>query len=87
MNSEEKDRALKALEEKSAKLPCPRCGNAKFFLADGYFNQSIQENLEGITIGGPSIPSVGVVCAQCGFISHHALGVLGLLPTPKTFKK
>jgi ribosomal protein S27AE len=80
MKQEEKDKIIKALEERLAKLPCPRCGNQQFSLADGYFSQPLQENLGGIVLGGPAIPSVVVVCNKCGFISQHALGALGLLP-------
>lgn len=83
MNSEEKEKIIKALEERSAKNPCPRCGNQQFALLDGYFNQTIQNKLEGIVIGGPSIPSVIVVCNRCGFMSQHALGSLGMLPDEK----
>lgn len=82
MTQEEKDRIIRVLQERGAILPCPRCGNASFALIDGYFNQSIQPQLNGgIVIGGPSIPSVAVICNRCGFISQHAAGALGLIPT------
>lgn len=80
VSQEQKEKIIKALEERGAKLPCPRCGNKSFTLLDGYFNQTIQSELSGIMIGGPSIPSVVVACARCGFLSQHALGALGLLP-------
>jgi len=75
-----KQEIIKALENKGARLPCPRCGNQSFTLLDGYFNQTIQTNLVGIVLGGPSIPSVVIACSRCGFLSQHALGALGLLP-------
>lgn len=77
---ERKHEIVEALEERGAKLPCPRCGNQSFTLLDGYFNQVLQTDLGGIILGGPSIPSVVVVCTRCGFLSQHALGALGLLP-------
>lgn len=80
IKEEEKQRIIKALEEHGASLPCPRCGNQQFTLLDGYFNQTIQTELKGMVIGGPSVPSVVVVCTRCGYMSQHALGVLGLLP-------
>ena len=84
MTSEDKEKIVKALEERFAKHPCPRCLNQQFTLADGYFNQPLQNDLTGgLVIGGPSIPSVVVVCTRCGFISQHALGALGLLPPQK----
>ena len=86
MSQEQKQKIIKALEEREAKLPCPRCGNGSFTLLDGYLNQTIQQDLIGITIGGPSIPSVVVACNRCGYLSQHALGVLGLLSKEGTEK-
>ena len=80
ISPERKKEIIKALEERGAKLPCPRCGNQSFALLDGYFNQTIQTELKGMVIGGPSVPSVVVACSKCGYLSQHALGALGLLP-------
>jgi len=76
---EEKQRIKKALEDKGATLPCPRCGNNSFTLLGGYFNQPIQPNLQGLVLGGRSVPMAVVVCNRCGYLSLHALGALGLL--------
>lgn len=85
MQADEKEKIIKSLGDRLAKFPCPRCGNQQFSLVDGYFNQVLQENLSGgIILGGPAIPSVVVVCGRCGFMSQHALGVLGLLPQQKS---
>ena len=75
-----KQKIVEKLKEKGASLPCPRCGNNSFTLLDGYFNQAIQTNFKGMVIGGPSVPTIGVACTNCGHISQHALGALGLLP-------
>ena len=83
---EQKQRIIKALKDRGAKLPCPRCGNDSFTLLNGYFNQTIQTELKGMVIGGPSIPSVVVACNRCGYLSQHALGVLGLLPKEEVEK-
>ena len=80
LSQEQKNKIIKALMDRGARLPCPRCGNQNFTLVDGYFNQPIQKELGGIVLGGPSIPSIVVVCTRCGYLSQHALGVLGLLP-------
>lgn len=77
---DQKQKIIKALDKAGATLPCPRCGTGHFSLVDGYFNHPIQTTLGGLVIGGPSVPSVVVVCNQCGFISQHALGALNLLP-------
>ncbi|MFA5360192.1 MAG: hypothetical protein WC349_04530 [Patescibacteria group bacterium] len=83
MKQEEKEKVIHVLEEKLAKLPCPRCGNQQFSLVDGYTTQSLQNDLKSMVIGGPNIPSVIVVCNRCGFMSQHALGAIGLLPQEK----
>ena len=87
MDKDQRDKIISRLEEKGVKLPCPRCGNNSFSLIDGYFNQTIQNELKGLVIGGPSIPSVITACNQCGFISQHALGALGLLPPQNVEEK
>lgn len=86
LSKEEKEKIIKVLDERGAKLPCPRCGNNSFTLLDGYFNQTIQTELKGMVIGGPSVPSVVVACSRCGYLSQHALGTLGLLPKEEVKK-
>jgi hypothetical protein len=80
----QQDAIIKALADRGATLPCPRCGNDEFTLLDGYFNQIIQEEPRGIVLGGRTIPLVAVVCKRCGWLSQHALGVLGLIPKEET---
>lgn len=79
LDDPQKRRILDALNQRGANLPCPRCGNKHFVLVDGYFSQSIQSELTGLILGGPSLPSVVIVCNKCGFLCQHALGVLGLI--------
>jgi ribosomal protein L37E len=81
---DQKDKIIKVLTERGANLPCPRCGNNAFTLLDGYFNQIIQEEPKGIVLGGRTIPSIIIACKRCGYLSQHALGVLGLLPKEET---
>ncbi len=80
LNQEQRDKIIKALTDHGARLPCPRCGNDAFTLLDGYFNQVIQTELKGIVLGGRTVPSIVVACNRCGYLSQHALGILGLLP-------
>ncbi|MDD3580081.1 MAG: hypothetical protein PHW74_03550 [Desulfobacca sp.] len=79
LSKELKDKIIKALEARQAKLPCPRCGHQSFIILDGFFNPTLQTEGEVQVRAGPSVPTVVVICKQCGFISQHALGVLGLL--------
>lgn len=79
MSESEKIALAKAFQEKLPILECPMCHNKKFKLADGYFANVIQGELKSIKLDGKYIPSAAVVCDNCGFISFHALGSLGLL--------
>ncbi|MFZ1081843.1 MAG: hypothetical protein WAO19_07950 [Candidatus Kryptoniota bacterium] len=84
MQDADKTKILDILKEKGVQGVCPMCGNKNLILMDGYFTHPVQGNLNaGVIVGGPAIPSVAVVCTRCGFMSHHALGALGLLPPPE----
>jgi len=74
-----KQQIVGALRDHGAERPCPRCGNVDFMIVDGYFHRSVQSTLDRIDLGGQGVPSVALVCNQCGFIAEHALGPLGLL--------
>lgn len=82
--SEKKAEIIAKLDErfkkKSKLLKCPMCDNSQFSIADAYFKHGLQDDLNSVSIGGPSIPSVAIICRNCGFISQHAIGILGLLP-------
>ena len=82
ISNEEKQKIVIELNKRinSGDIKCPMCGNKHFIIADGYFNPTMQDNLNNYVLGGPSIPSIAIVCSKCGFISSHALVVLGLLP-------
>lgn len=84
MSEEQQRSIIDALKVRGVNRPCPRCGNVSFTLVDGYLNQIVQQNIGGIVIGGPTVPSVITTCNKCGFLSQHALGALGLLPKEMT---
>ena len=81
LNENEKKELAKALVERIGKpFECPICHSKSFTLVDGYIVQGLQDNMNSIVLrNSPIIPSVAVVCIQCGFMSQHNLGVLGLL--------
>lgn len=72
------DQIIKSLENKRARLPCSRCGNNKFEIVGETFIP-IQSDPNSVVIGGPSVPTALVACSNCGNISQHALGVLGIM--------
>ena len=81
LSQEEKLKAINKLNEIIPKMSCPMCRTPNFVLADGYFNNTLQSQFNGLAIGGTSIPTVAIICENCGFVSQHALGAIGLLPT------
>jgi len=87
LSKKEKERIINILRKRKLLSKCPMCANRSFTIADGYFKHSIDAKLKGFVLGGPSIPSIGLVCNNCGFISQHALGVLGLLSKNKSNSK
>ncbi len=89
LSKEEKEKIVKRLNERFGELEvkCPMCGNNTFSVSDGYFSNVIQNNLDSLKIAGPSIPAISIICSKCGFISMHALGTLGLLPSQEKGEK
>ncbi|MBR4007303.1 hypothetical protein [Fibrobacter sp.] len=76
----DKTRIINKLTEKGAVLSCSRCGHQFFSVLDGNAKIILDENIDAnIRIGGPTVPVAVVVCANCGAITMHALGALGLL--------
>jgi hypothetical protein len=90
MTPQQANEVIQALQSRGATRPCPRCGNAHFTLLEGFFNQPLSGDLTtpSGTMGfssGPTVPSIVTACARCGFLSQHALGVLGLAdPAPSS---
>jgi len=84
LTEEKRKELVKKLTEKfglsGQPFKCPMCAGPSFEIADGYFNNQLQNNLSSITIGGPSIPTIGIVCTRCGFLSQHALGIVDAPP-------
>ena len=66
-------KTAEALNEKKAVSSCPRCGHNEFTLGRGIAYISVDESPTGdrILIGGPTIPSMMIICEHCG-----ALGLM-----------
>lgn len=70
----------KKLKEQNALLPCSRCGGTSFTIINSYTKLNLDSHLDGsVRIGGDIIPTCMVVCDNCGAITMHALGALGLM--------
>lgn len=81
LSYDEKRRIIKTISDKGAKLPCSRCDQDKFTLLDGYFKPIIKSSLtDDVDYKMPSVPSVVLICNNCGYIIQHAMGMLELIP-------
>lgn len=80
MTPETKKEIVKILQQKGVSKCCSRCASYDFVLLDGYFNQALQERELSSDLGTTYIPSVIIICRDCGHMSQYALGILGLLP-------
>lgn len=57
---------------------CPICNQKNWTIGDEIVSAN-SVSLAGSTVmGGPFIPMVQVVCNNCGFVSHHAVALLGI---------
>lgn len=79
----EKEQIINALTKKVPDMQCPICGNKHFIIADGYSVDVMHGDLEKHYLEGVTLPSISVVCSNCGHIEKFSLGVLGLLNNSK----
>lgn len=79
MTEEEKIQIASIISKKLTNTKCPMCGSNKFSISDGYVFNEIHSDYKHRILGGAGIPSVLLICSNCGFISQHAIGALGLL--------
>jgi transcription elongation factor Elf1 len=75
-----KKQIIEKLQEKVTNFECPFCKHKEFMLAGGYFAHDLQEDLANRRIGGINIPTIPLICKNCGYIVEFAAGSLGLLP-------
>lgn len=68
LTSEQQDKIIKALDDKGASKPCPRCGYTKLGLIDESGNIALAN--------GRTLPFAIVFCKNCGLIFEHVLATL-----------
>ena len=78
MDDSRKKELIAALQAKGVRLPCPRCGQINFELI-GESIIPINDNPSVVQLGGPAVPVVMVACSNCGFVTMHAQGSLGVM--------
>lgn len=85
MEKEEADKIIKEIQKRvnsrKKEIVCSICGNKNFIFSDGYIYKFLTDKISpNIVLGGKHIPSVSLICNNCGHIVDFAIGVLGLLP-------
>lgn len=74
----------RAVEERLQRLDanraCHRCGNPQHHVLPGFVSPMLQTEPANLIVGSPQVPCVAVVCAKCGALTTHALGVIGMMP-------
>jgi hypothetical protein len=75
---EVKQQIMNALKEHGVKGSCPRCGTDSWALVDGYVYHPVGDDAGRLVIGGRTLPTISLLCANCGYLSEHSPVVLGL---------
>ena len=70
---------LEKFQKKVNDITCPICGNKHFTIIEGFTRRMINQDLHKNVLGGTNVPSISIVCNNCGHILDFALGPLGLL--------
>ena len=96
LSKEKSEEIAKKIEEvikKKTRQPgfkCPICTNTTFSLAGGFTNHFLMDTFGGdLVIGGPVLPSVPIVCTNCGntlFLNAKVLGLNEEIPKEENKK-
>lgn len=85
---EERQEIEKAIREKAPGLGrCALCEHGHWNLQDGFVTQVLQDGPKSLKLGGPAIPSIVVICSNCGntyLLNVIALGLRHLLESRET---
>ncbi len=83
LTEEMKRQIANALAMRIGTIVCPICHQSKYTLLDGFFVDAIQDHYQGMQLGGRMLPSVMLVCNNCGHLESFSLGALGLMQSEK----
>ena len=81
--SESSDEIIRLLKSRIPAISCPLCNHEDFTLIGGYSTKTITDDPHSVVLGGRVIPSVNLVCGNCGYILEISVGVLGELGSDK----
>jgi hypothetical protein len=78
-------KVIRHLQEKWGSRPCPMCSKGPWGVQDSMFQ--LMEFSEGaLTLGGPLIPVVPVVCKNCGYLVLVSALAANVVPPPPPAK-
>lgn len=81
LNLQTQEELIAALTEKLPTIKCPMCSQQHFVLADGYLPQIL---VPAVSLGPlnstVNVPTIGIICAGCGYLAQFAIGTLGYDP-------
>jgi len=89
MNTEAFRRIIDAFSAKLGEKPlgdCPICGTKSWQLQDQFAVFSVSERPDQVTLGGRVLPSLVIICSNCGntmFLNLKILGLEDLLSSPE----
>lgn len=75
--TEQRKKTIEILSKKWRTATCRACGHNQWII-EGYSSIPLSPTADSVTLGGKSIPSVVLVCKNCGLIEHVSSKVLGL---------
>lgn len=67
---------LKKIKEKVTNYICPICRNSNFIIIDGFLMVNPSKKIGVFALGGSTIPCVGLICNNCGFVAQHSIQIL-----------
>ena len=79
LTDKEKSEITNTLIQKIKFFECPMCHSHNFTIVDGYISQYLQAKINSIKLEGSILPSIAIVCTNCGFTAYHNIGILGVL--------
>lgn len=78
LTDSDKRKILGKLVERMGHYQCPICHGESFTIVDGFLASSLHNTMHAIQTNDSFLPSVALVCSNCGFTSLHNAKVLGL---------
>lgn len=79
MTDQERERVLQAVKPK-LNGACPNCGSRSWTLGNVAMSPELGLDSNVVSVGGPGIPTISVVCRQCSLVQFFAAVPLGLFP-------